>query len=265
MNKTASKEPSMDEILSSIRQIIADEDEPQAGADSASDSQDTTAPDSEAEADQVMMAVEETAQIPEPVVAAPETTAPVAPMAEDEPFSLSFDQMVAEKDTSDIDGIDFSPASSGMDSIMPPSKEPKPEAAPVEVEEKIVEQELASPEPEPEEEPVTMLTEMVIADDIAFDEPETEPTIVEEPSVMPDPDLSADIADKLLEPATTAAVGSAFSKLGALAAIGGDGITLDAIVREMLRPMLKEWLDENLPATVERLVEKEIERVSRGS
>jgi cell pole-organizing protein PopZ len=28
--------------------------------------------------------------------------------------------------------------------------------------------------------------------------------------------------------------------------------------------MLKEWLDENLPSVVERLVEKEIERISRG-
>jgi cell pole-organizing protein PopZ len=32
----------------------------------------------------------------------------------------------------------------------------------------------------------------------------------------------------------------------------------------MLRPMLKDWLDENLPALVERMVEKEISRISRG-
>jgi len=32
----------------------------------------------------------------------------------------------------------------------------------------------------------------------------------------------------------------------------------------MMRPMLKEWLDENLPALVERVVEKEIARISRG-
>jgi cell pole-organizing protein PopZ len=28
--------------------------------------------------------------------------------------------------------------------------------------------------------------------------------------------------------------------------------------------MLKEWLDEHLPAVVERMVEKEIARISRG-
>jgi cell pole-organizing protein PopZ len=36
------------------------------------------------------------------------------------------------------------------------------------------------------------------------------------------------------------------------------------VVRETLRPMLKSWLDENLPDVVERMVEAEIERVTRG-
>ena len=35
-------------------------------------------------------------------------------------------------------------------------------------------------------------------------------------------------------------------------------------VRKTLRPMLKSWLDENLPRVVERMVEAEIERVTRG-
>lgn len=284
MNKPASKEPSMDEILSSIRQIIADEDEPQDGAALVADAQVATAPDSESAADKEMIAVEETTQniTPEAIALAqpsPESAAPVAPKADVEPFSLSPDQMVAdtkvEEDTSDIDGIDFSPASSGMDAKLPPSTEAKDDAKPAEPEPELLSPEPASePElvsPEPEEIPVDVTADLVIADDIAFNEVEGEleveivPEVEEEPSAMPDPDLSADIADKLLEPATTAAVGSAFAKLGVLSAIGGDGLTLDAIVREMLRPMLKEWLDENLPATVERMVEKEIERVSRGS
>jgi uncharacterized protein len=40
--------------------------------------------------------------------------------------------------------------------------------------------------------------------------------------------------------------------------------TLEDVVRETLRPMLKSWLDENLPDVVERMVEAEIERVTRG-
>ncbi|HEX9904719.1 MAG TPA: DUF2497 domain-containing protein [Propylenella sp.] len=40
--------------------------------------------------------------------------------------------------------------------------------------------------------------------------------------------------------------------------------TLEDLVAEMLKPMLKEWLDDNLPPLVERLVQEEIQRVSRG-
>ena len=40
--------------------------------------------------------------------------------------------------------------------------------------------------------------------------------------------------------------------------------TLEDVVRDTHRPMLKSWLDENLPRVVERLVQEEIERVTRG-
>jgi len=38
--------------------------------------------------------------------------------------------------------------------------------------------------------------------------------------------------------------------------------TLEGLVREMLKPMLRDWLDANLPEIVERLVAKEISRIS---
>ena len=41
--------------------------------------------------------------------------------------------------------------------------------------------------------------------------------------------------------------------------------TFDEMAEEMLRPMLRDWLDNNLPVLVERLVREEIERVARGS
>ena len=81
---------------------------------------------------------------------------------------------------------------------------------------------------------------------------------------MPDPTLSEDIADQLLEPTTDAAVQGAMSRLGSLADTGIGGMTLEAMIRQMLKPMLKDWLDENLPSLVERLVEREISRISRG-
>jgi len=43
--------------------------------------------------------------------------------------------------------------------------------------------------------------------------------------------------------------------------IGGSDVTLEGMVREMMRPLLKEWLDQNLPYLIERLVKKEIDRM----
>ena len=40
--------------------------------------------------------------------------------------------------------------------------------------------------------------------------------------------------------------------------------SMEDAVQEMLRPMLQEWLDDNLPRLVERLVREEIERVATG-
>ena len=42
------------------------------------------------------------------------------------------------------------------------------------------------------------------------------------------------------------------------------GITVEDMVAAMLKPMMKEWLDANLPAIVERLVENEVRRLSKG-
>lgn len=41
--------------------------------------------------------------------------------------------------------------------------------------------------------------------------------------------------------------------------------SLDQMAEEMLQPMLQEWLDNNLPQLVERLVREEIERIARGT
>jgi hypothetical protein len=43
----------------------------------------------------------------------------------------------------------------------------------------------------------------------------------------------------------------------------GGGITVEELVRQEVRPMLREWLDQNLTALVERLVDREIRRLSR--
>ncbi len=42
----------------------------------------------------------------------------------------------------------------------------------------------------------------------------------------------------------------------------GEGATIEDMVREMIRPMLRDWLDEKLPGIVERLVRREIQNLA---
>jgi cell pole-organizing protein PopZ len=67
----------------------------------------------------------------------------------------------------------------------------------------------------------------------------------------------------LLSSTASAAVDGAFNSL-AHTVLVQNARTLEDLVKEMLRPMLKAWLDDNLPNMVDRIVRAEIERVSRG-
>jgi hypothetical protein len=89
--------------------------------------------------------------------------------------------------------------------------------------------------------------------DVGFDD------VVEHPA-----EASYDSAiGSLLSSEARGAVNTAFNAL-AQTVLVQNARTLEDLVREMLRPMLKTWLDDNLPGMVERLVRAEIERVSRG-
>jgi uncharacterized protein len=76
-----------------------------------------------------------------------------------------------------------------------------------------------------------------------------------------EPRTSGDEAG-LLSRQATVAVGSAFNTL--TETVKKHEPKLEDVVREALRPMLKSWLDEHLLGLVERMVEAEIERVTRG-
>ena len=86
------------------------------------------------------------------------------------------------------------------------------------------------------------------------------PSHFEASSRNPKPDP---VAPEVMSHATISAVESAFNSLAATV-LSNNARTLEDLVKEMLRPMLKNWLDDNLPNLVERLVRAEIERVSRG-
>lgn len=245
MNKPAPKEPSMDEILSSIRQIIADDD---AAATPRRPAFQAAPPMQAAPArplsDQADRDLSDMLEDIEPLALSP------SQIVEEgrEPESVSFDSILA-----DTEADDEGPSLVEAEDVAFDADDDLPSFDP-----------LPARRPEPEAEPeIATLAEVEAAPEMA---PQPEPSF--EPSVaqaapLPDPTLTAQMTEELLEPATKAAVRNSIGKLNALG-IGNPGLTIEAMMRDMLRPMLKEWLDENLPAVVERMVEKEIARVSRG-
>lgn len=43
--------------------------------------------------------------------------------------------------------------------------------------------------------------------------------------------------------------------------LGASGQTLEAIIREMLKPMLQDWVNANLPQMVEHMIKQEIDKI----
>ncbi|MEM5472660.1 DUF2497 domain-containing protein [Hoeflea sp. AS60] len=89
----------------------------------------------------------------------------------------------------------------------------------------------------------------------------------EEPAAAAEHEEAAvgrDAGGQLVSLQTGEKVAAAFGELDAAIA-AGQRRSFDEIAEEMLRPMLTQWLDDNLPTLVERLVREEIERVSRGN
>lgn len=90
------------------------------------------------------------------------------------------------------------------------------------------------------------------------------PEVETAPDVDADPvDLKLPSADHILSEVTERKVAAAFQDLNHAVHLEPRR-SFDDIASDLLRPMLQEWLDSNLPPLVERLVREEIERVVRG-
>jgi uncharacterized protein len=88
---------------------------------------------------------------------------------------------------------------------------------------------------------------------------------VPEPETVPMPSSQTQQPDALISAKVEAASRSALASLSSAMVVrpevtGSD--TLEGLVREMLKPMLKDWLDANLPDVVERVVAKEVSRIT---
>ncbi|MHA7772697.1 PopZ family protein [Roseibium sp. M-1] len=233
------EEPSMEEILASIRRIISDEDSQGAGESGATEKVET--PVAKEAADDMGNASE---------------------MSQDDLDKL-FDM------AGDDDELDVDEGADDMAAAMEADAEDDEGDDVLELTE-----ELAIPD-----DAMDMVEGMADdlegdAGDISFaeppmPEPEPEPAMDFDPdhllAAMPIPDNLPNMAadTPLTSQHTGEQVHAAFDNLANMF-VGSQAQTVEELVKEMLRPMLKAWLDQNLPNMVQQMVQKEIQRVTRG-
>ncbi len=244
------QEPSMEEILASIRRIIADDEAKPPAGEKAAPAPEAAKPEKPAappaaKAPEVAPARPPAAAVPKPAAPPPRPAAPPPPPPAPEP--------AASNNQDDIDAL-----LAGLDESTTP-EEVRPAQPDGEVFELTDEMAVESPPP-----PQPAFQKVEPQDDLEFAESAAARAIgrqpVFEPSFAPPPSSPS---PAILSQSTVSAVESAFNTL-AHTVLSANARTLEDLVKEMLRPMLKSWLDDNLPGLVERIVKAEIERVSRG-
>jgi cell pole-organizing protein PopZ len=227
------QEPSMEEILASIRRIIAD--------------------------DEVKPAPPPPLRMPEGQSAS--AAGEVAASSVSPPSRLSAAETAAAREPLPMAQNDIDAMLAGFEA-QAPEGEPTPQA-PGPTEERADVLELTAAMEAPANiSPARTFRTIEGGSDMMFAETAHEPARPREAASVRPPIHEAE-QRPLLSNHATAAVSAAFGTL-AHTVLAQNARTLDDLVQEMLRPMLKSWLDDNLPTIVERLVRAEIERVSRG-
>jgi uncharacterized protein len=265
------QEPSMEEILASIRRIIADDEAkppvaekpaaPPAAAKPAAPPLAAKVPDARApdvKAPDVRPAEVKTpvmANIPPSAIPAAQAAAakvvpppvrPAPPAPPPPPAAVSNSQ-------DDIDAL-----LNGLDDVTT-AEEVRPPLPDGDVFELTDDMAVAMQAPPPAP---AAFHKIEPDDDLEFTETAAARALHRQPMFEP-PFENAAPPQQILSRSTVSAVESAFNTL-ANTVLSNNARTLEDLVKEMLRPMLKSWLDDNLPGLVERIVKAEIERVSRG-
>lgn len=222
----AQAEPTMEEILASIRRIISEDDAPPAAE---------AAPAVEGED---VLELEEVFEEP----------------AQDTHVSSDFDFDALPTEEPEIVDDDFfneAPAAiEDPDEIIIVDREPEPEPIP---------EPIYSFDPEPEPEPV--YTAPPVQE--TYQAPPVQQPVMETRALGQLPPQLAKTVGLVGDEAAQAAA-DAFSKVGPMLPHHfANGVSVEELVAHMLRPMLKEWLDANLPRIVEERVEAELARIAR--
>lgn len=248
-DQEAQQEPSMEEILASIRRIISEDGDEETAAAPEEAAAEVDAPEALADPEPE----------PEPEVAEVAEEEEVLELTDEEEVLELTDEVQDDGTVVNLNTGEEVPEDDAPDEVVEePQAEDEEEIGlemvdsdePTEQPEENIAEPEADPEPEPEA------------------EPEPEPVAVAEPE--PVDALAAEAADRLVS--ENPAMNSVAS-LSALAAavdthrravdpsIGPR--TIEDLVKDVMRPMIREWLDDNLPSLVERMVGREIERLTR--
>jgi uncharacterized protein len=238
------QEPSMEEILASIRRIIADDEAKPPAAEKTSSPVAAAKPEKPAAAPPAAKPSVMTDIPPSAIPAAVAATAKAAAPPPPAPVAASNSQ-------DDIDSL-----LSGLDDVTS-ADEIRPSQPNNEVFD--LTDEMAVPTAPPSQ---PSFRKVEPQDDLEFTDAAAARTFQRQSVFQPPPVFEAP-AQAMLSHSTVSAVESAFNSL-AHTVLSNNARTLEDLVKEMLRPMLKSWLDDNLPGLVERIVKAEIERVSRG-
>ncbi len=157
---------------------------------------------------------------------------------------------------------------SSIRKILSDDIEDVPAEQPEEVQE-VMEEPAPEPEfvPEPvmeqEEDVVSLTPDMVIEESQLYTPPPPPP----QPKPQKIPETFMKSTEELISKPVQDFAVCKFAELAKamaeekVAFLGNGKITIEQLIKELLRPMLKEWLDANLQDVVERMVEKEIQRV----
>lgn len=245
---SVAREPSMEEILASIRRIIESNDPESAKLDSTA-----LPPVYEDEDDDLALAIDEAAPA---MYAANDRGAAsvqaVEPAEKPAPKNISLADLAARVRSSSERAEQSVP-----EPVAGRPVEASSSVSPV-MTSRMAELRSSVPQVEPEREAsanAAAAAETFVMTDVRAE------------AVIDAPEPAAPLTDTeskaLVSAETHEHVARSFGEL-AEAIDGSQRRSLDEMAEEMLRPMLQEWLDDNLPTLVERLVREEIERVARG-
>ncbi len=272
----AAREPSMEEILASIRKIIESNDtaEDPGGQAEAAETPVEERP-STVVTEQPISLLNRLAESDRETEADAQEAAPVQPDAGVGPVEQRFASFHATPlrtgeplrtgDKADADKSSIEGEERGMSEMMRSEDGDRDGPSPL----TEIEPAGTAADREPGERLTSKVREVVALS--ATNEPEasvSDEADVELPTEpIADSDVGATLQDEearaLVSPAAGARVAASFDNLNH-AVSHGPTRSFDQIAEDMLRPMLQEWLDDNLPTLVERLVREEIERIARG-